>query len=1203
MSPAPTQQWSPSSELAVGSLRCSACSAENPEGKRFCADCGAEMVVRCPSCGAEAQADKRFCGDCGTALNTAAGGPDTTAAVVRSLPGPDSNAPLEGSSTELRHVSVLFCDLVGFTSLSESLDPADVRELLSGYFDLARDIVGRYGGQIEKFIGDAVMAVWGTPVANEDDAERAVRAALELISAVATYGHDRSMDLAARAGIVTGEAATVDTPDEGMVTGDRVNTAARLQSMAAPGACYVDEITRAATFASIAYTSVGEHLLKGKSTPVSVFEAGPVVAARAGSQRAIGLEAPFVGRDHELRLVKDLFHVSAERHSSRLLLVSGVAGVGKSRLAWEFFKYLDGLADSVLWHSGRCLSYGEGVSYWALSEMVRARLQIGEDDSLDVAAVRLRAGLERWIGDPGDREFIEPRLAQLLGLPTKSVLEKEELFAGWRLFFERLAEKQPVVLVVEDLQWADAGLVDFLDHLLDWSSDHAIYLLVLTRPEGADRTGLVLNRRNLTSLSLDPLSNEVMGQVLDGLVADLPSDARTRIIERAEGIPLYAVETVRGLVDGGALSRGADGALHLTGELGDLEIPPGLTALIASRLDALTADERQLVKECAVLGDSFPSQAVGAVTDVDRSALDELLSSLVRKEVLTVRADKLSPERGNYAFTQSLIRSVAYAMLTRSERKARHVRTAAHLRRAFPDGGAEVIEVIAAHLNDAYRDAGDDVDAEDLRSEAITAYRAAGDRAESVGAPAAAETAYLNARDLSADEAERAELNEKLGLIATVLGDEDRAREYFEAAVVAHHSAGRGIEAARVTVELAFRVLNLGRAEESVELLREAVDSLDPATAPPPVIASLEEQLGRSLWYTGRSQESLGHIDQALTLAQHWELPETFAKALQIKAYLNFGMGRVAEAILYMSASLEAAQRDGLVRVEMATQNLLTDLLMCFDRPGAEEHCLAGLVLARRRGARGAEATLTSNLSYVLTVAGRFDEVVQRATELLESGSIPTGPDFQVLNFRLSVLAALRGDIERAHVHAAACEGLDDDGGDVQNAAMIASLRAAVALAEGDHRRALAEAIKAVDIGLTELQIPSHESVRAGFPDAVDSALALGDYDEVDHLVALFAGRPPGDVPPFLHIHVSRAQALVASARGVDAGVEDALADVEATFSELGYRYWQARTQLDLAEWLARRGRSEEARIQAKRAATTFEDLQVTPMAVRARNL
>jgi class 3 adenylate cyclase len=731
---------------------------------------------------------------------------------------------------------VLFCDLVGFTPLAEKRDPEEVRALLSGYFELARSIVGRYGGIVEKFIGDAVMAVWGVPVVKEDDAERAVRAGLELVSAVSVYGIEHETDLQARVGIVTGSAATTETAEEGIVIGDRVNTAARIQSVAPAGCCYVDEMTRAATSAAIAYVETGDHQLKGKSEPVRLYQATRVVAAIAGSQRSEVLEAPFIGRDRELHLVKELFHASAERHSARMVVVSGVAGVGKSRLSWEFFKYIDGLAGTVLWHSGRCLSYGEGVSYWALSEMVRARLQISEDDGQDVVAERLRVGLERWIAEATDREFIAPRLGQLLGLPTAKVVAREELFSGWRLFFERLSEHLPVVMVIEDLQWADAGMVDFLDHLLEWSGNRAVFLLVLSRPEGTDRNALVLSRRSVTALPLDPLSDEVIGELLDGLVTGLPATARDRIVERAEGVPLYAIETVRGLLDKGILEKGDDGRLQLVADLGELEIPPGLTALIAARLDALTPQERRVVKECSVLGGSFPRQAIEAVSDIDPANLDELLSSLVRKEVLAVRADKLSPERGQYAFTQSLIRSVAYDTLTRAERKARHLRTAEHLRSALPDEGAELAEVIAAHYHDAYLAARDDPDSGELRVLARDAYVQAAERARSVGALETAEFAYVRAAQLSSEEPKQTTFTEKAGQMAGLAGWNERATGHFEAAIAAHAEAGRPVEAARVTLPgSAMSLNNLGRGEQAiVRLMRQALASLEGVDSPLP---------------------------------------------------------------------------------------------------------------------------------------------------------------------------------------------------------------------------------------------------------------------------------------------------------------------------------------------------------------------------------
>ena len=964
-------------------MRCPACGGENPDGKRFCQHCGGSLAAVCSACGAQLGPISQFCGDCGTPVEAAMAPADAPAtALSTSQPAQQVTAP----TTELRHVSVLFCDLVGFTPFSEKRDPEEVREVLSGYFELARAIVGRYGGVVEKFIGDAIMAVWGAPVAKEDDAERAVRAGLELVSMVAAYGAERAIGLQARVGIVTGGVATTETPEEGLVIGDRVNTAARIQSAALPGTCYVDETTRTATAAAIAYADAGKHELKGKAEPVRLFRATQVVAGIAGSQRAGVLEAPFLGRDHELHLLKELFHVSAERHSARLVLVSGVAGVGKSRLSWEFFKYADGLAGTVLWHAGRCLSYGEGVSYWALSEMVRARLQISEEDPQEIVSERLRTGLERWISDGAEREFIAPRLGQLLGLLTPQVLAREELFSGWRLFFERLSENGPVVMLIEDLQWADAGLLEFLDHLLEWSGDHALFLLVLSRPEGIDHKGLGLSRRSVTTLPLDALPDAVIGEILDGLVLGLPGPARARIVERADGIPLYAIETVRGLLDKGELERDDDGSLHLVGSLGELEIPPGLTALIASRLDALEPEERRLVKECAVLGGSFPRQAIEAISDIDPILIDGLLSSLVRKEVLTVRADKLSPERGQYAFTQSLIRSVAYDMLTRAERKTRHLRTAEHLQSAFPDEGAEVAEVIAAHLHDAYKATRDDDGAEELRTRACRSYALAAERAEAVGALESAEAAYLKAVELTSDEAEQATFTGLAGRMAMRAGWNDRARDLLETATTAHGAAGRVLDAARTTGWLAHALSGLGKGELALVQIREALASLEGTTAPAAVVAELRSSLGLILTFAGHRDEAAVAIEETLILAQHHRLDETLAEALDSKATLFNFAGRNDEACALYELSIAVGRRVGGTRSELRSEANLADLCMTRDLPGAEDHAKAALALSRRSGERASESQAASNLMYVLTDTGRLDEAVELGTELLEAG-------------------------------------------------------------------------------------------------------------------------------------------------------------------------------------------------------------------------
>ena len=329
--------------------------------------------MSCPACGSANTPGARFCGECGSSLQPG----EIPAAGLAGLAAPAAATGNEARVAERRLVTVLFADLVGFTSMSEGRDPEHVRELLTRYFDLAREVVERHGGIVEKFIGDAVMALWGAPVAHEDDAERAVRAALELVDAV----HGLGPGLEARGGVLTGEAAvTLGAIGQGMVAGDLVNTASRLQSAAAPGTVLVGEATQRAASIAITFEPVDEQYLKGKAAPVAAWRAVRVVAQRRGRGREDRLEAPFVGRDAELRLLKDLFHATTRDRRVRLVSITGQAGVGKSRLAWEFLKYVDGVVDAVFWHEGRSPAYGQGLSFWALGEMVRSRADLLETD-------------------------------------------------------------------------------------------------------------------------------------------------------------------------------------------------------------------------------------------------------------------------------------------------------------------------------------------------------------------------------------------------------------------------------------------------------------------------------------------------------------------------------------------------------------------------------------------------------------------------------------------------------------------------------------------------------------------------------------------------------------------------------------------------------------------------------------------------------
>ncbi|TMB50311.1 MAG: zinc-ribbon domain-containing protein, partial [Chloroflexi bacterium] len=415
-------------------LTCSVCGTANEDGRKFCVECGTKLAAGCPVCGTVNPAGAKFCGECGTPLAAAGEGAaaGTVSAELPDLAGNGIPALGLGPVSERRLVSVLFADLVGFTAASEARDAEDTREFLSRYFEVASQIVDRHGGIIEKFIGDAVMAVWGTPTAHEDDAERAVRTALEMVAAVAGLGPEGER-LQVRAGVLTGEAAvTIGATGQGMVAGDLVNTASRLQSVAAPGNVLVGEATYRAAAGAIAFEDAGPQELKGKEAPVPAWRATAVVARRGGQGRAAVLEPPFVGRDEELRALKEQYHATAREGKPRLVTIAGQAGIGKSRLAWELEKYLDGVVEQIYWHEGRSPSYGEGISYWALAEMVRGRAGIAETDDPETARRRLGEILEQVVPDAGERKWVEPRLSGLLGLEELPAENREELLRAAR---------------------------------------------------------------------------------------------------------------------------------------------------------------------------------------------------------------------------------------------------------------------------------------------------------------------------------------------------------------------------------------------------------------------------------------------------------------------------------------------------------------------------------------------------------------------------------------------------------------------------------------------------------------------------------------------------------------------------------------------------------------------------------------------------
>jgi class 3 adenylate cyclase/predicted ATPase len=1156
---------------------CSACGTENRAGRRFCAQCGAALSVNCSNCGGVNQPTDRFCGDCGAALD-----------VVAVSTAPDGGRiQTAASGAERRLVSVLFADLVGFTTLSEHRDPEEVRELLSSYFERCRSLIERYGGTVEKFIGDAVMAVWGSPVAREDDAERAVRAALALTRAVGLLGEEVGMpELRVRAGVLTGNAAVdLGAEGEGMVLGDTVNTASRLQSVAAPGTVLVDDVTRRASEAAIAYEDAGEHRVKGREQPVHAWTALQVVAGTGGARRGAGLEAPFVGREHELAQVTDCFEESAEHRRARLVTVVGEAGSGKSRLLWEFFKYLDGVERVVRWHQGRCLSYGDGVAYWALAEMVRARAGIAEEEGPDTARAKLDEAVGLYVADDRERQLVLPRLAHVLGLEQRTAPDRADLFSGWRLFFERMSDQAPVVLVFEDLQWADSGLLEFIDYLLEWSADHPLFVLALGRPE-------LLDSRPAWApgaISLRPLPDGAMLELLEGLVPGLPQELAGQVLGRAEGVPLYAVETVRMLLDRGLLTQ--DGSRYrVAGDVGELDVPETLHALAAARLDGLMPSERAILQDASVFGQSFTPAGIAALSNRSQPDVTEILDGLVAKQVLGFNDHRLSSERGQYHFLQGLLRTTAYATLSRRDRKSHHLAAARHLQEAWGDEAPELAEVLAAHFLDAAAADSDAADAPRIRAAACETLADAGQRALSLALGGEAQRAFDHAAELAEDEHRRAELLDRAARAAQLNADQGSAKQRFERAIDLFEALGDRAAAARSLAALAQSLFWEDQLGEAIELLRRAVVALPQRTAEQ---AGALAELSRFLAFRNEFGEAVLTADEALSIAEPLQDWATVVRAFNTMAQVRVRNGRIEESMAFRERALKLALANDLTEHALRTYNNLADGPLQLDRfQEARDLAEPGLALAQARGDRSWEQVLRLMISSSSLGLGRWDDTLEaeraNTSELLGLAYLP----------QLARIHAARGDkaaLQRAYelaVNARASTNAEFDYG--------ATVARAIALnATGKHREALDAALPIATAG-SEI---ANEDRREAYVEAGMAALALDDEDTVERLISTVQELAPAMRSPLLRAGAARFEGLLAQRHGDLDRADERLAAATRELRAIDAPFALGQLLLDHAEVLYAAGRNDDAARLTAEAVTIFERLRATPWLARAQAL
>jgi class 3 adenylate cyclase len=1072
-------------------------------------------------------------------------------------------------------VTVLFADLVGFTSISEGRDPEEVRELLSRYFDVAREQIERYAGTVEKFIGDAVMAVWGAPTAHEDDAERGVRAALEVVEAV----RDLAPGLQARAGVLTGEAAvTVGARGQGMVAGDLVNTASRLQSAALPGMVLVGETTKHATEGAIAYEPAGEQLLKGKATPVTAYHALRVVARRGGAGRGDRLEPPFVGRDSELRLLKDLFHTTSREKRVRLVSVTGQAGVGKSRLAWELRKYADGVAQDIFWHEGRSPAYGQGITFWALGEMVRARAQLLETDDPATTRAKLGTSVARWFPEGEERERVERALQALLGVGDAPTGGPNELFGAWRLYFERMAEQYLVTMVFEDLHWADPGTLDFIDHVLEWSRNVPILIVTLARPTLLEhRPDWGAGRRNFLALDLEPLAEGPMRELLKGLVPDLSEPAVKSIVARAEGIPLYAVETIRMLAADGRLRELGDGGFEPVGELGELAVPDSLHALIAARLDALDPADRSLVQDAAVLGQSFTPGGLAAIAGLDETTLLTRLRDLVRADLLTEERDDRSPERGQFAFVQALIREVAYSTLSLKDRRSRHLAAARFFEALGED---ELAGALAQHYLAAFRATTDPAEGAPLAAQARIALRAAADRAISLGSPRQALTFLEQALEVAQEDADRADLTERIVQSAWTAGDYERALDLapkLRAMRLAMGDRSGAALAVALESETLYSALQRERsAQVSSEALEEFKDLVDD-----PNVLRLMGSNAISSAFTRDYDRARAMAEQGLAAAERLGMAELAARMLLIKGTLAQFQGRLWEAIALVEGARRLAEQKGLTDTVYRVNLMLTNILALDDPRATVEVERDILDYARRVGRREQELVTLGNMSEDVFRTGEWDWIVSEMAAFGRTDD-PIAANDVFLDVGRTSFALYRGELAEPDAGAVIERINSIEDLDVSSSAH--ELRALMAFLRSDFAAAAA--------GWTRQAEISALNAPYSLPKAGRAAVLAGDavmaQTVLDRLSALgMRGRA-------IEADMDAIRAGVAALRGDRSTALAGFRDVRARFVELGLVWDVAITSLLAAGSLG----VDDAEVAGwvRDAGSTFEGLRARPM-------
>jgi class 3 adenylate cyclase/tetratricopeptide (TPR) repeat protein len=908
-------------------------------------------VLACAHCGRENPDDARFCNSCGATLAAAA-----------------------DAREERKVVTAVFVDLVGSTARAERLDPEDVRSMLRRYHDTLRRELERYGGTVEKFIGDAVVAVYGAPTAHEDDPERAVRAALAARDAIAALNErDDALELHVRVGVATGEAlVTLDArPEAGesMVAGDVMNTAARIQSAAPVDGILVGGATHRATERMIVYRAHGPVEAKGKTEPVVVWEA---VEAR-GRVGGIGQSppSPLVGRDHERALLLGAFARVRVDRSAQLVTLVGVPGIGKSRLVAELGQTVEDDDEIITWRYGRCLPYGDGVSFWALGEIVKAQAGIHENDDAAVTAAKLTAAVGDVVPE-AERQWVASSLEPLVGLVLGDVGLRDrraELFAGWRIFLEQLAEQRPLVLVIDDLQWADDGVLDFVDSLVDLVEGVPLLVVACARPELLERRpDWGGGKRNALTVSLGPLSHDETAHLVESLLGRDPADRALReaVVDRAAGNPLYAEEFVRMQTAGGGLEG----------------LPDSVLGIVTARVDLLPPAEKELLRDAAVMGGVVWSDGLRVISQQDDETVGELLRSLGRKEFL--RRERRSAVFGatEHAFVHTLVRDAVYGQLPRPDRVERHVRVARWIESLPEDRREDRAELLAHHYVEAIelaRSAG--LDVSDLEPKAATALREAGMRAFAIGAFAATVRALRGAAEWlpqGLDPRALRTLGKALSFAQNTGGEE------LQLAFDRLLAEGATAEAAVTANDISQVHWRHGDGAGAAEWTARALELVS-GTAPTAEHVYVLAQAARYKMVSGDQEESVALADEAIALADSVGAPGQRVSALITRATAMANAGEYDRAKEDLAEAIALAPSEEPFEITRGHANLGSILLDLGDIAGSIRVEREAIVLCERMGTLdGFGRFVLGNLAEALFFAGEWAESEGLATAGLE---------------------------------------------------------------------------------------------------------------------------------------------------------------------------------------------------------------------------